>query len=171
MAQRKSLVRATLAAAGVAAALFTAAAPAGAATAPQQPTQEQTQEQAQLLSAARSTEVLVVNWTGCELRLQNNWLDHGIWTKAPDPVITDGSTARWQSESNGFMTGTEGHVIYDAANCGNPGLNGKRVQLHWNNPYVGSNGYDTAGSDPKFGFAQSGGSGNNAAVYWTVRGL
>ncbi|MGW3076425.1 MULTISPECIES: hypothetical protein [unclassified Kitasatospora] len=167
MAQRKSLVRATLAAAGVAAALFTAAAPAGAATAQQQPAQEQTQ----LLSAARSTEVLVVNWTGCELRLQNNWLDHGIWTTAPDPIISDGKTGRWQSESNGFMTGTEGHVIYDAANCGNPGLNGKRVQLHWNNPYVGSNGYDTAGSDPMFGFAQSGGSGNNAAVYWTIRGL
>ncbi|MFJ9446643.1 aegerolysin family protein [Kitasatospora sp. NPDC101235] len=166
MAQRKSLVRSALAAAGVAAALFATAAPAGAATSEQQPTQEQTQ----LLSAARSTQVSVVNWTGCELRLQNTWLDHGIWTSAPDAIIRDGNTGRWQSESNGFMTGTEGHVIYDAQNCGNPGLNGKRVQLHWNNPYVGSNGYDSAGSDPMYRFAQSGGSGNNAAVYWTITG-
>ncbi|MGW7445162.1 aegerolysin family protein [Kitasatospora sp. NPDC054795] len=164
MAQRKSLVRSALAAAGVAAALFATAAPAGAATADQQP--------AQALSAARSTQVAVVNWTGCELRLQNAWLDHGIWSSglAPDAVVRDGNTGRWQSESNGFLTGTEGHVIYDAENCGNPGLNGKRVQLHWNNPYAGSNGYDSAGSDPMFRFAQSGGSGNNAAVYWTITG-
>ncbi|MFE7528236.1 aegerolysin family protein [Kitasatospora sp. NPDC057542] len=165
MAKRKALISSALAVAGVAA-MFATAAPAGAATADRQ------SAAAQALSAARSTQVSVVNWTGCELRLQNAWLDHGIWSDglAPVAVMSDGTTGRWQSESNGFMTGTEGHVIYDAENCGNPGLNGKRVQLHWNNPYVGSNSYDSAGSDPMFRFAQSGGSGNNAAVYWTITG-
>lgn len=163
MAIRKALMRSALAAAGVAG-LFVTAAPAGAATA------DQPSAAAQTLSAARSTQVSVVNWTGCQLRLQNTWLDHGIWTSAPDAIVNDGNTGRWQSESNGFMTGTEGHVIYDAENCGNPALNGKRVQLHWNNPYVGSNSYDSAGSDPMFRFAMSGGSGNNAAVYWTITG-
>ncbi|MBO1413041.1 aegerolysin family protein [Streptomyces sp. FH025] len=164
MAKRKALITSALAAAGVAA-LFATAAPAGAATGHRDAV-------AQPMTAARSTQVSVVNWTGCELRLVNSWLDHGVWSDglAPVAVMSDGSTGRWQSESNGFLTGTEGHVIYDAENCQNGALNGKRVQLHWANPYAGSNSYDTAGSDPMFRFAMNGGGGNNAAVYWTVMG-
>ncbi|MFB8242831.1 aegerolysin family protein [Kitasatospora purpeofusca] len=160
MAQRRTLVRAALAAAGLAAMLATAA-PAGAAT---------VEGRSSIQTAARSTQVSLVNWSSCELRLQNAWLDHGVWSDglAPAPVISDGSTARWQSESNGFLTGTEGHVIYDAFNCQVSVLNGKRVQLHWNNPYAGSNSYDTAGSDPNFRFGRNGGSGNNATAYWQV---
>ncbi|WP_328954278.1 aegerolysin family protein [Kitasatospora purpeofusca] len=160
MAQRRTLVRAALAAAGLAAMLATAA-PAGAATG---------ESQSSIQTAARSTQVSLVNWSSCELRLQNSWLDHGVWSDglAPAAVISDGSSARWQSESNGFLTGTEGHVIYDAFNCQVSVLNGKRVQLHWNNPYAGSNSYDSFGSDPNFRFGRNGGDGNNASVYWQI---
>ncbi|MFJ3220147.1 aegerolysin family protein [Kitasatospora sp. NPDC086801] len=162
MAKRKSLMGSALAAVGVAAMIATAA-PASADTGRQA-------EAAQTLSAARSTQISVINWTGCELRLQQAWLDHGIWSDglAPVGVMSDGASGRWQSESNGFLTGTEGHVIYDAENCKSAAYNGKRVQLHWNNPYGGSNSYDSAGSDPLFRFASSGGSGNNAALYWQI---
>ncbi|WP_030391740.1 aegerolysin family protein [Kitasatospora purpeofusca] len=165
MAQRRTLARAALAAAGLAAMLATAApagaTPAGAAT---------VEGRSSIQTAARSTQVSLVNWSSCELRLQNAWLDHGVWSDglAPEPVIPDGVAKHWQSESNGFLTGTEGHVIYDAFNCKVSVLNGKRVQLHWNNPYAGSNSYDNFGSDPNFRFGRNGGDGNNASVYWQI---
>ncbi len=160
MAQRKALIRTALAAAGIAAMVATAT-PASANTG---------EGQASVQTAARSTQVSITNWSSCELHLQNAWLDHGVWSDglAPAAFIADGTTSRWQSESNGFLTGTEGHVIYDASNCKVSLLNGKRVQLHWNNPYTGSNSYDSFGSDPNFRFGRNGGDGNNANVYWQI---
>ncbi|MCF3107034.1 hypothetical protein IPZ58_36590 [Streptomyces roseoverticillatus] len=70
----------------------------------------------------------------------------------------------WQSESNGFMTGTEGSVTYTTSNCEEGWRNGRTIRFHWNTPY--GNGYDTNGTDNTFRNTIQGGGGNNAVVLW-----
>ncbi|MFD8598334.1 aegerolysin family protein [Kitasatospora sp. NPDC059646] len=124
-----------------------------------------------LASAARSTTVKLNNWTGCTLTRENWWLSHGIWTYEPPVHIYDGQQGSWASESNGFATGTEGYARFYADNCANPLLNSRIIQVHWNNPYVGSNSYDSSGTDLKFYVPQpAGGSGNNATAEFSAWG-
>ncbi|GLW73501.1 hypothetical protein Kpho02_58000 [Kitasatospora phosalacinea] len=121
--------------------------------------------------AARSTVVKLNNWTGCTLTREGWSLAHGIWSLEPPVRIADQQQGFWASESNGFATGTEGTVRFFSENCANPVLNGRIVQLHWNNPYVGSNSYDSNGTDLKFYVPKpSGGSGNNAVVEFSAWG-
>ncbi|GAA2830669.1 aegerolysin family protein [Kitasatospora sp. CM 4170] len=120
--------------------------------------------------AARSTVVYLNNWTGCTLTRESWELSHGIWTLLPPVRIYDQKQGFWSSESNGFATGTEGFAQFYSENCANPLLNGRLVRVHWNNPYVGSNSYDWAGSDLKFHLSKAGGSGNNAVVEFSAWG-
>ncbi|MER7704665.1 aegerolysin family protein [Kitasatospora sp. NPDC097605] len=122
-------------------------------------------------TAARSTTVRLSNWTGCTLTRESWELSHGIWSHEPPERIADQQRGSWSSESNGFATGTEGFAQFFAENCANPVLNGRLVRVHWNNPYVGSNSYDAAGSDLKFHVSKAGGSGNNATVDFSVWGV
>ncbi|WP_329404179.1 aegerolysin family protein [Streptomyces melanogenes] len=125
-------------------------------------------------SAARSTDVTVENSTGCELRHYDSWLSHGIWNRDPAStagLVRDGQSAGWGSESNGFLTGTEGRAVFVTQNCAATNLNRKVLHLHWDNPFSGSNSYDTNMSDAQCLVAdRSGGSGNNASVTWRVHG-
>ncbi|MCQ8773161.1 hypothetical protein [Streptomyces telluris] len=120
------------------------------------------------VNAARSTQVKFHNGTGCELNRQSYGLDHGIWSQGQEPPTTVYNTwdVSWQSESNGFMTGTEGSVTYRTSNCEEDWRNGRTIRFHWNNPYVGSNGYDTNGTDNTFRSVIEGGGGDNALVMW-----
>ncbi|MGX4734984.1 hypothetical protein ACI1MP_00490 [Kitasatospora griseola] len=123
-------------------------------------------------TAARSTAVKLNNWTGCTLTRENWWLSHGIWTFDPPVHIYNGQQGSWASESNGFATGTEGYARFFAENCANPVLNSRSIQVHWNNPYVGSNSYDSNGTDVKFYVPQpAGGGGNNATAEFSAWGL
>ncbi|MFF2349778.1 aegerolysin family protein [Kitasatospora sp. NPDC058115] len=122
-------------------------------------------------TAARSTTVRLSNWTGCTLTRESWELSHGIWSHEPPERIADQQRGSWSSESNGFATGTEGFAQFYAENCANPALDGRLVRVHWNNPYVGSNSYDWAGSDLKFHVSKAGGSGNNATVDFSVWGV
>ncbi|MEV5575085.1 aegerolysin family protein [Spirillospora sp. NPDC052269] len=115
-------------------------------------------------SAARSTEIWFTNNTGCELRLANADLDHGIWTVYPLYSISPGGGGHWMSESDGFMTGTEGRVRYNLFG----GCENKVLRIHWNNPYVGSNSYDCDDSSSGIRCGFWGGSGNNAVVTVTA---
>ncbi|GAA2726063.1 MULTISPECIES: hypothetical protein [Streptomyces] len=118
--------------------------------------------------AARSTVINLENRTGCDLYRTNQSLDHGIWTVEVPQLVRDGEKLDWASESNGFMTGTEGRATFQTGNCGNPSLNYKEIELHWDNPYVGSNQYSERGN--AFLFVREGGSGNNANVTWRIWG-
>ncbi|GGR51058.1 hypothetical protein WEB32_34810 [Streptomyces netropsis] len=121
--------------------------------------------------AARSTEVKFHNGTGCQLIRQSYGLDHGIWSQGQEPPHTVSNTqdVSWKSESNGFMTGTEGSVTYRTSNCEEGWRNDRPVRFHWNNPYAGSNGYDIDGTDRgAFREVRQGGSGDNALVLWGV---
>ncbi|EYF00609.1 hypothetical protein [Chondromyces apiculatus] len=88
--------------------------------------------------AARSVACTLINQTGEILSFADAALDHGIFTpqQAPPPVC-EGS-ASWSGESDGFMTGTEGRVVYR----GSSGA----VTLYWDNPFVGGNEYGATSS-------------------------
>jgi triacylglycerol esterase/lipase EstA (alpha/beta hydrolase family) len=113
--------------------------------------------------AARSTHVTLTNRTGKNLTKTNDSLDHGIWTDRPPLLI--GDRGEWESESDGFLTGTEGRVTYGIDGGG-------EVRLHWDNPFVGSNSYDQSvapqatpdGVGGGFSVVHRGGSGDNATV-------
>ncbi|MFD5517835.1 aegerolysin family protein [Streptomyces sp. NPDC127066] len=113
-------------------------------------------------SAARSTHVTLQNRTPNEMLRTSSSLVHGTWSEnlLPPDHVYPMSNAIWQSESNGFMTGTEGTAVYNMLNVGT-------VSVSWNNPYAGSNGYSCS---PPSGYAcrQDGGGGDNAAVTFTV---
>ncbi|MFI9235370.1 aegerolysin family protein [Streptomyces sp. NPDC053079] len=125
---------------------------------------------AERVNAARSVEVFMTNSTRCDLVLITARLDHGEWTRRPPAFIERGDTITWESESNGVLTGTEGEADFVTQGCRNPANNTKRLHLHWNNPYVGSNSYDTAGTDGAFRVTIVGGSGNHAGVQFTFIG-
>ena len=111
---------------------------------------------------SKSTHVILVNSAGEQFNKQSASLDHGIWTQQPPDVIPAGSIGEWQSESNGFATGTEGTAKYTVSGDG-----GRVVSIHWNNPFVGGNGYDVKVPN---GFAskQVQGSGDNAVVIFLI---
>ncbi|MFF0476517.1 endonuclease/exonuclease/phosphatase family protein [Streptomyces sp. NPDC004284] len=120
--------------------------------------------------AVRSTSVSFRNLTNCDLTLEQRGLQHGIWSFEPPPLISRDRAAAWASESAGIMTGTEGYVRYVTENCLSGSDDNRQVQLHWDNPYIGSNGYDEVGTDlSAFKVARSGGVGNNTVVTWTVQ--
>ncbi|KOU65337.1 hypothetical protein ADK55_06810 [Streptomyces sp. WM4235] len=113
-------------------------------------------------TAQRSTSVTLVNKTGQNLVKTWEKLDHGCWTTdmlPPDNIPNDKSP-RWASESCGAATGTEGRATYALSNG--------EVQLHWNNPYVGSNSYECH-VPSGYSCYRSGGGGNNADVTFTVQ--
>ncbi|MFJ7593162.1 Crystal protein ET79 [Streptomyces sp. NPDC097617] len=114
-------------------------------------------------NAARSTNVVVHNQTGQGMQRVWTNLDHGCWTNGQLPVdyIPAGVTTSWASESCGALTGTEGSANFSVA--------GGQVQIHWNNPYAGSNSYSC---DVPSGYycQRRGGSGNNAGVEFTISG-
>jgi hypothetical protein len=112
--------------------------------------------------AARSTHITFNNRTDQQLIRTGAKLQHGIWTEQlfPPESIEAGSSGDWQSESDGLFTGTEGTAQYVLRDVGN-------VEVHWDNPYVGSNSYTN--SAPKgYEIQRDGGSGDNAAVTFTI---
>jgi hypothetical protein len=122
--------------------------------------------------AARSTTVIVINYTDTPMTFQGSTLDHGIWSddlSPPQEIPTSGGTVTWANESDGFMTGDEGSATYwlfpnsDQATTGT---------IYWNNPYSGSNTYSITFEGPSasnFIGSYDGGSGDNATVTFEVR--
>ncbi|MGW5263486.1 aegerolysin family protein [Microbispora sp. NPDC004025] len=115
--------------------------------------------------AARSVDVTFNNTTKCVLTLRDKELDHGIWVKHPARTIQPGAGDNFETESDGFMTGTEAAVSYLASNCTQ---SGKRIRFHWDNPYTGRNSYDWDQTDQVFDTYYTGGNGDNATVTATV---
>jgi hypothetical protein len=122
--------------------------------------------------ASRSTHVVLENQAGSfNLRRTKAELDHGIWKDEPPLLI--GNKAEWESESDGFLTGTEGRVTYALEDVDGNGLG--ELALHWDNPFVGSNSYDESVSpkaqdatDSGFSIAHVGGGGDNATVRFVL---
>src|SRR5262249_17325267 len=66
-------------------------------------------------SAARSVSVTFRNQTKFTLHNRTYQVMSGVWTpnRYPPEYIAPGQEVYWQTESNGFMTGTSGMVFYD----------------------------------------------------------
>jgi len=113
--------------------------------------------------AARSVTITLSNRTGYTLSRANWVVDHGIWSTLPPETIANHTTVTWATESNGFLTGTEGHIYYWI------GDTNQWVYLHWDNPYVGSNSYDQSVSGGGFEVDPSGrGDGNDSSIKYVV---
>ncbi|MEU7259660.1 Crystal protein ET79 [Streptomyces rimosus] len=113
-------------------------------------------------SAARSTHVTFQNRTSSELTRTSSSLEHGTWSEnlLPPDRVYPMSNGIWQSESNGFMTGTQGKAEYNMFGIGS-------VSISWNNPYAGSNSYSCS-VPVGYTCRRDGGSGDNTAVTFTL---
>ncbi|ARP90346.1 hypothetical protein CAL14_08625 [Bordetella genomosp. 9] len=85
--------------------------------------------------SAREVHVWFYNCTHVPLQLISKSLSHGEWEVKPPDVVYPGDTAYWRSDSDGFLTGTEGKAHYSTPD-------GMSIELWWDNPYVG---YDKNG--------------------------
>ncbi|MEU0661926.1 Crystal protein ET79 [Streptomyces lavendulocolor] len=112
--------------------------------------------------AARSTHVTFNNHTDRLMLRTDARLAWGVWTanQYPPESIPPGNTRSWQSESEGFATGTEGEATYVLQGVGN-------VRIKWNNPYVGSNSYECS-APAGYQCRRSGGGGDNASPVFTL---
>ena len=114
--------------------------------------------------AARSTRFVFYNDSDTTLYRTGGGLDHGIWTRQPPPSIPPLTNANWESESNGFMTGTEGYVDYDIRLAS--GESAGTCHVYWDNPFIGSNEYEEK-TPATFRVKRQGGGGDNAVVRLT----
>lgn len=111
------------------------------------------------ISARRSVRSCVVylhNNSNTNLERSENRLGHGAWTRTPPDIINAGQWVAWASESNGFMTGTEGSVRYR-------GGDGGYVSIVWDNPFIGSNKFDSSHGDGR-NIRMSGGGGDISVI-------
>jgi hypothetical protein len=119
-------------------------------------------------TAARSMTIHLTNFLLIhpqQLNRTGMGLSHGIWegngALVPPESLPYGVTATFGSESNGFMTGTEGYVTYGST-LGD-------ITLRWDNPYIGRNSV-TCNAPAGVQCFTSDTSGNNADVHVTVFG-
>lgn len=77
------------------------------------------------------------NLTDETLVRESEHLDHGIYTGSwfPPQTIAPKAVGLWKTESDGFMTGTEGRVRYRISS----GAGTEFIDLWWDNPYIGGN--------------------------------
>ncbi|MFC8797841.1 hypothetical protein ACFT2C_08910 [Promicromonospora sp. NPDC057138] len=107
--------------------------------------------------AARSYLIQLTNLTGLALRLdpEKTELIRGRWTDAPPDVIGNSSTAHFGSESDGFMTGTEGRVTYTSSSGD--------FLIYWDNPFVGAD-ETSVQTPPGFTASKEDSGGDNATL-------
>ena len=128
--------------------------------------------------SARSTAVTFTNGTrNTSLLLVDSGLAHGEWSSEPPNVIGPGQDVNWGSQSDGFLTGTEGYVRYfpfpagtDDVGVPSPVPDDATVYLYWDNPYIGSNSYDQSAPSPYAVSREGSGSGDNAAISFSLGG-
>ncbi|MDX1823519.1 MAG: aegerolysin family protein [Thiohalomonadales bacterium] len=113
--------------------------------------------------ASRSVQVHFNNSTDSVLTLKKAALSHGEWSQddsVPGSVAAGQQNVQWGSESDGFMTGTEGSATFTLGSGG-------EVTLNWDNPYYGSNSYSSS-VPGGFKCTYTGGGEDNANVTFTL---
>jgi hypothetical protein len=121
-------------------------------------------------AADRSVQVVFRNHSDQTLTLERAELAHGKWTKEPPRTIGPHKQVDWASGSGGDVpifgsigTGTEGRAVYRLHDTTH-----QKVELHWDNPFEGSNSYDEH-APPGLLLTRQGGTGNNTSVVWTLK--
>ena len=119
--------------------------------------------------AARSVQVTFINKTDQSLTRLGYNLSHGEWSSSEGNAETPPATidakqenAQWASESDGFMTGTEGVCTYAIASGGS-------VEVTWDIPFLpaGDNSYSSTTPDG-YSCNHTAGDGDNATVTFTL---
>lgn len=110
--------------------------------------------------AARSSVIIFNNQTPQNLTLSAQGLSHGIWATPPPPNIGPNGSATFEADSDGFMTGVQGTVTYQAAGS-------QAINLDFDNPFVGSSSY-SGGAAVEYALSTSVNGGNNATVTYTL---
>jgi hypothetical protein len=107
--------------------------------------------------AERSCVIEVDNQLPIRLIFDSSDHDHGGFGTLPKGVIEPMSVDVFSSRSSGVLTGTEGHVFYQ--------FNDRKLFVHWDNPFVGSNSSDghVEPDDPRFRVIAITGNGNHGA--------
>lgn len=109
--------------------------------------------------AARSYWIQVTNYTGDALQLdrEKTELVHGTWSDGgtPPSTIANAGSGSFGSESDGFMTGTEGRATYSNST-------GEYV-IYWDNPYVGAD-ETSVQTPPDFTATKEDSKGDNATL-------
>lgn len=109
--------------------------------------------------SARSVTMQIVNETSLELNRTNASLSHGEWSTNRYPQASIGGNTKsslFESQSDGFMTGTQGTVTYN-----------NDFTFNWDDPFSGSNsiGYNV----PKgYKCSQDISGDDNCTVIWTI---
>jgi len=110
------------------------------------------------MCAARSVHVQfdVENMPNTKLVLVGSGLDHGEWSSGlvPPKVLAPPVTSlEWQSESDGFLTGTQGWVRYypispSGAKVPTNVPDSETIWITWDDPYDGNNSYNSTAPAP-----------------------
>lgn len=112
---------------------------------------------------ARSVIIFVLNTTDRALNLvvQSQHLDHGEWSSGgmPPTTIPQGGFGHFGSESDGFLTGTQGSVSYTVSGESDD----HQATFYWDNPYIGGNSY-SATAPPGYVGRPTGSDGDNSIV-------
>jgi hypothetical protein len=118
---------------------------------------------------ARSTRVVLINQTPFTLTYAKAGATHGAWTQSPPAKINGYDYGQWQTDSNGFLTGTEARAIYQIVAPGRAAPVGT-TEIGWDNPFSGGNTYKQTAST---GFAvdRRGGEGNHTTIFFFLRGV
>lgn len=124
--------------------------------------------------AARSVDIYFENYLNYSLSLKQDslQLEHGIWDIYPPQKIVQADNgapgkAHWETESDGFATGTQGsctYAFYDATAdqiC--------YINIAWDDPFSGSNNYSITTDSVNAKVSYTGGDGNNASVTFQVQ--
>ncbi len=82
---------------------------------------------------SRSVTGLIVNTSGCTLRLTRHEHAHGSFDEEPPAVIKPGQTGKFVTSTAGLFTGTEGFILYDVEGAE------AVFEVAWDNPFVGDN--------------------------------
>lgn len=116
-------------------------------------------------AAARQVSITFNNFSSSALHLRGSSLAHGIFNPGPPETIYAGTSASWQAESSGVLTGTEGSVWYV------PEDGQTEFELYWDNPAVGSNSYSSSvknGNSEVWSLSNAGTSGNSSSVTYSL---
>lgn len=107
--------------------------------------------------AARSVHVQfnVEAMPNTKLVLVGSGLSHGEWSSGlqpPNSLTPPTTSVEWQSESDGFLTGTQGWVrYYPVTPGGNAPANPPdqdTIYITWDDPYTGANAYSSTAPSP-----------------------
>lgn len=82
----------------------------------------------------RSVKCVLHNESEHNLTLRSEELLHGSYdTDLPARVPRETDDRTWKSSTCGFMTGTEGRLVFDV------GATGATFEVYWDNPFIGDN--------------------------------